>query len=579
VAAGFDQQADQIRKLLASVRQQQEQLQNGDWVGTGAQAFYAEMNSTVVPTLNRLLQAMSQAATTTRQINQSMQQTEAEAASFFRLNGNGAAAGGLASVGAALSGALGNASGIAAELGAIQAGNGGGVSAGPVVGEGMKSFVGKMAGPAAKAPKPPPHPGVDMFGGESNPIPDPTGVRPYDRTPNLQGEGYTVGGGHSTTVARWAGRFKQVGPMIEAQRQMLAKLKDQFSATMKKHQARVIAASKNMAANLMKLNTATDGQAFRLIKEFQQFGRQAQIADVNAHEAFKLADAALEDNKAAKQAIEIHTKRAAEKSLSEKKAAIEARIAKRKEIIGKIVGLGTAATGGAAGVTAKLTELSGEMATEVISMMLTTETGQLAVLDAQIEALNEQIATAEDDKLKAELQSTKNRLEASFDKVVAAKLQARANEMAQMDTLDQLAALEEGNKTGTMFQELRDYNSEVMKTGNELRARSQDYITALEKTPGVGDAGSIAARVADDIRTDQIYGRNNRDWQFDAAGTQRYLEQVEAWRRGEIKAHNDLNVAIGRGGHGNFTDGVILAADEALKGTAVKRQTVRQPAR
>src|SRR5687768_9014318 len=113
VATGFDQQADQVRRALAAVRRQQDLLQNGDWVGTGAQAFYAEMNSNVVPTLNRLLQALTQAAVTTRQINQSMQQTEAEAASFFQQNGNGAAAGaGLASVGAALGDALKNTGGI-----------------------------------------------------------------------------------------------------------------------------------------------------------------------------------------------------------------------------------------------------------------------------------------------------------------------------------------------------------------------------------------------------------------------------------------------------------------------------------
>src|SRR3712207_4153355 len=89
MASSFDQQADAVRRTLAALRQQQDVLQNGDWLGTGAQAFYAEMNGQVVPTLNRLLRALTQAAITTRQINQDMQQAETEAASYFRQNGNG----------------------------------------------------------------------------------------------------------------------------------------------------------------------------------------------------------------------------------------------------------------------------------------------------------------------------------------------------------------------------------------------------------------------------------------------------------------------------------------------------------
>jgi hypothetical protein len=56
-------------------------------VGQGAQAFLAEMNGETLPTLTRLVRALEAAAGTTRQIRQVAEQAEAEAASFFRLNG------------------------------------------------------------------------------------------------------------------------------------------------------------------------------------------------------------------------------------------------------------------------------------------------------------------------------------------------------------------------------------------------------------------------------------------------------------------------------------------------------------
>jgi WXG100 family type VII secretion target len=83
----FAQHADRTRQTLQHLYRQQETLQGGDWLGQGAQKFYSEMNSHVVPTLNRLVHALEQAAETTRQISQIQQQAETQAASFFKLNG------------------------------------------------------------------------------------------------------------------------------------------------------------------------------------------------------------------------------------------------------------------------------------------------------------------------------------------------------------------------------------------------------------------------------------------------------------------------------------------------------------
>ena len=104
VAATFGRQADLARQTLQNVRKQQAVLEGGDWIGAGAKQFYSEMNSQVLPTLNRLFLALEAANRTTAQINQIMKAAEDEAARLLRGDGaagrNGAAAeGGQAAVG------------------------------------------------------------------------------------------------------------------------------------------------------------------------------------------------------------------------------------------------------------------------------------------------------------------------------------------------------------------------------------------------------------------------------------------------------------------------------------------------
>src|SRR5690242_1230805 len=72
-ASRFDQQAQTTRQTLRNLQHHMEVLQGADWAGQGAQAFYAEMDSQVVPTMNRLIGALEQAADTTRQIRRVVQ--------------------------------------------------------------------------------------------------------------------------------------------------------------------------------------------------------------------------------------------------------------------------------------------------------------------------------------------------------------------------------------------------------------------------------------------------------------------------------------------------------------------------
>jgi uncharacterized protein YukE len=61
-------------------------LQGGDWVGQGARAFYAEMNSAVLPSLKRLSKALQSAQRVTQHISREIKAAEDEAAAILKDN-------------------------------------------------------------------------------------------------------------------------------------------------------------------------------------------------------------------------------------------------------------------------------------------------------------------------------------------------------------------------------------------------------------------------------------------------------------------------------------------------------------
>jgi WXG100 family type VII secretion target len=87
IAIRFDHRGELTQQLLKDLRRQQGVLEDGVWLGSGAQAFFAEMNSRVVPTMNGLIQAFGEAAGTARQVHELLHQAEAEAAALFRGDG------------------------------------------------------------------------------------------------------------------------------------------------------------------------------------------------------------------------------------------------------------------------------------------------------------------------------------------------------------------------------------------------------------------------------------------------------------------------------------------------------------
>ena len=83
IAQTFSSQADTLTGMNQNVSSCMDTLQGGDWIGQGAQAFFKEMNDSILPTMKRLQSAMTESARITTQISQTMKQAEDSASKVF----------------------------------------------------------------------------------------------------------------------------------------------------------------------------------------------------------------------------------------------------------------------------------------------------------------------------------------------------------------------------------------------------------------------------------------------------------------------------------------------------------------
>jgi len=88
IARCFTAQAESQTALTRRLEQNVQALRQGGWVGQGANAFFAEMDGKIFPTMQRLVSALEQAQTVTLQVKEVIQQAEEEAAEPFKGGGN-----------------------------------------------------------------------------------------------------------------------------------------------------------------------------------------------------------------------------------------------------------------------------------------------------------------------------------------------------------------------------------------------------------------------------------------------------------------------------------------------------------
>lgn len=84
IANKFKNEAEQTRAMLQKVKGAMEPLQSGGWIGKGSDAFFNEMNGKIIPAVNRLAQALQEAASKTKEIANTLRQAEQEGANPFQ---------------------------------------------------------------------------------------------------------------------------------------------------------------------------------------------------------------------------------------------------------------------------------------------------------------------------------------------------------------------------------------------------------------------------------------------------------------------------------------------------------------
>lgn len=84
VASRLASQSQQIQTMLQKVKGSMSKLENGGWIGQGADAFFNEMTNVVLPATTRLQNVLQEASATTKNISQTMKQAEEEAAAPFK---------------------------------------------------------------------------------------------------------------------------------------------------------------------------------------------------------------------------------------------------------------------------------------------------------------------------------------------------------------------------------------------------------------------------------------------------------------------------------------------------------------
>jgi len=89
IAQRFGAESEKSRQSVSKIKNKLEVLKGGDWVGKGATKFYNEMDSAVMPSMNRLVNALDMAQKVTVRISALMKQAENDAARNFRYSAGG----------------------------------------------------------------------------------------------------------------------------------------------------------------------------------------------------------------------------------------------------------------------------------------------------------------------------------------------------------------------------------------------------------------------------------------------------------------------------------------------------------
>ena len=84
VASKFAQQSEAVEMMTQKIRAHVQACE-GEWIGRGHTAFFAKMHDEVLPACVKLQRVLLDAQSATRQISQTMNDAEQEAAASFQV--------------------------------------------------------------------------------------------------------------------------------------------------------------------------------------------------------------------------------------------------------------------------------------------------------------------------------------------------------------------------------------------------------------------------------------------------------------------------------------------------------------
>ncbi|MGD8622859.1 MAG: WXG100 family type VII secretion target, partial [Anaerolineales bacterium] len=106
IAKSFSKQSEATEATSKRLASKMDALQNGHWIGKGATAFYSEMDSSILPSVKGLAEALGMADRVTRAIIKIMEESDEEAASVIQLFGEAGLAGAVSAAAAGAAAAV-----------------------------------------------------------------------------------------------------------------------------------------------------------------------------------------------------------------------------------------------------------------------------------------------------------------------------------------------------------------------------------------------------------------------------------------------------------------------------------------
>jgi len=86
IAKSYSNEADSIAQLIVQTRSKVAGLHGNGWIGQGSEAFFAEMENMVLPSMDRLQKALTETSLRTLDVVKTFQNAEDEARSLFHVS-------------------------------------------------------------------------------------------------------------------------------------------------------------------------------------------------------------------------------------------------------------------------------------------------------------------------------------------------------------------------------------------------------------------------------------------------------------------------------------------------------------